>query len=96
MKRSTKYVFLDVHATTTSGSVREDSGRVIARTVVPTEAAALLEFFGSMRGAIHVAFEEGTQAQWLRDLLSPRVARVVVCNRRGTPRQGNKGDQVGE
>jgi hypothetical protein len=49
---------------------------------------------GRGTGAVHVAFEEGTQAQWLRDLLSPRVSRVVVCNRRGTPRQGNKGDQV--
>jgi hypothetical protein len=28
-----------------------------------------------MRGAIHVAFEEGTQAQWLHELLAPREAR---------------------
>ncbi|HEX6370532.1 MAG TPA: hypothetical protein VF006_16535, partial [Longimicrobium sp.] len=55
---------------------------------------ALLEFFAGMRGAVHVAFEEGTQAQWLHDLLFKRVARVVVCDRRGTPKHGNKGDQV--
>jgi hypothetical protein len=48
--------------------VREESGRVLARAVVPTEEAALLEFFGTMRGSVHVAFEEGTQAQWLHDL----------------------------
>jgi transposase len=94
MKRTTKYVALDVHQATTVASVREESGRVIARTILPTEAAALLEFVGGMRGAIHVAFEEGTQAQWLHELLAPRVDRVVVCDRRGEPRQGNKGDVV--
>lgn len=43
--------------------VREAGGRVIARTILPTESSALVEFFRGMRGAIHVAFEEGTQAQ---------------------------------
>jgi transposase len=47
-----------------------------------------------MRGRIQVAFEEGTQAQWLHDLLEPLVDRVVVCDRRGKSREGNKGDQV--
>jgi transposase len=94
MKQTTKYVALDVHQATSVASVREESGRVIARTILPTESTALVEFFGGMRGAIHVAFEEGTQAQWLHDLLVPVVDRVVVCDRRGTPKQGNKGDQA--
>lgn len=94
MQRTTKYVALDVHQATTVASVRREDGRVIARTIVPTEQAALVEFFRGIRGAIHVAFEEGTQAQWLYDLLTPRVDRVVVCNRRGERTQGNKGDQV--
>jgi hypothetical protein len=93
MKRTTKYVALDVHQATTVASVREECGRVIARAL-PTEAGALLEFVRGMRGAIHVAFEEGTQAQWLHELLAPRVDRVVVCDRRGEVRQGNKGDVV--
>ena len=67
MKRSNKYVGLDVHQATTVSTVREESGRVVARSVVPTEAAALVEYVRGMRGAVHVAFEEGTQAQWLRD-----------------------------
>jgi hypothetical protein len=61
-----------------SGNGAESSGKIIARSILPTEDAALLEFFAGMRGAVHVAFEEGTQAQWLHDLLTPRVARVVV------------------
>lgn len=94
MKCTTKYVGLDVHQATTVASVREESGRVIARTILPTEEPALLELFRGMRGSIHVAFEEGTQAQWLHDLLSPQVDRVVVCDQRGQRRQGNHGDQI--
>jgi transposase len=94
MKRTTKYVALDVHQATTVASVREESGRVIARSVLPTERGALTEFVRGMRGARHVTFEEGTQAQWLYDLVAPLVDRVVVCDRRGAARQGNKGDQV--
>jgi hypothetical protein len=92
MKQTTKYVGLDVHQATTVAVVGDDAGRVIARSVVPTEATALLELVHGMRGAVHVALEEGTQAQWLYDLLVGRVAQVVVCDRRGEPRSGNKGD----
>src|SRR6266545_1139065 len=94
MKRTTKYVALDVHQATTVASVREDSGRVIARSVLPTDGGAIMEFVRGMRGAVHVTFEEGTQAQWLHDLLAPLADRVVVCDRRGALRHGNKGDHV--
>jgi hypothetical protein len=93
MKRTTKYVALDVHQATTVASVREQSGRVIARSILPTESSALVEFFVGMRGSIHVVFEEGTQSQWLHDLLTPAVDRVIVCDRRGEHR-GTKADQV--
>lgn len=93
MKRTTKYVGLDVHEATTVASVRDEGGRVIARAIVPTEAEALVEWFRGMRGSVHVAFEEGAQAQWLYDLLKPIVARVVVCDRRGESKAGNKGDE---
>lgn len=92
MKRTRKYVGLDVHQLTTVVVVREEKGRVIARVILPTEATALTEFFRAMRGSVHVAFEEGTQAQWLHDLLVPLLERVVVCNRRDGHRQGNKSD----
>ena len=90
MRRTTKYVGLDVHQASTVASVREASGRVIARSVLPTEAGALTEFVRGMRGAVHLTFEEGTQAQWLHDLFTPLVDRVIVCDRRGAARQGNK------
>ena len=94
MKRNTKYVGLDVHQAMTVATVRGQGGRVIARSVIETGDASITEFFSAMRGSVHVVFEEGTQAQWLYDLLSPRVDRVIVCDRRGEKRSGNKGDQV--
>jgi transposase len=93
MKRTTKYVGLDVHQATTVAVVREEGGRVIARSILPTDAAPIVEFFRGMRGTILVAFEEGTQAQWLYDLLVPVVSQVLVCDRRGESQRGNKGDQ---
>jgi transposase len=92
MKRNAKFTGLDVHAATIVGTVEGQNGRVLVRTVLPTEREAVLEFFGGMRGPVHVAFEEGTQAQWLYELLEPVVAEVVVCNRRGQARTGNHAD----
>lgn len=92
MKRTSKYVGLDVHQHTTVVCVRDESGRVIGRIVLTTEEAALVKFFRGLRGPVHVALEEGTQAQWLHDVLSPVVPRVVVCDRRGQATRGNKGD----
>jgi hypothetical protein len=54
MKQTTKYVGLDVHQATTVAAVGDDTRRVITRSVVPTEAPALLELVGGMRGAVHV------------------------------------------
>ena len=94
MKRTTKYVGLDVHQATTAASVRDDSGRMIAESILETHGPSLVEYLRGMRGALHVAFEEGTQSQWLYDLLVPIADRVVVCDGRRARREGNKGDRV--
>ncbi len=92
MKRSPKYVGLDVHQATTVIAVLDSNGRVISRRVLPTPAPALVEVCRTMRGEVHVALEEGTQAQWLHDLLAPVVTEVVVCDRRGRNQHGSKAD----
>ena len=94
MKRNNKYVGLDVHQAMTAVTVRTEGGRVIARSVIETSEHSITEFFDALAGTVHVAFEEGTQAQWLYDLLSPRVGRVIVCDLRGEKRSGNKGDRI--
>jgi hypothetical protein len=78
----------------TVASVREGGGRLVARSIIPTEEQALVDFFQGMRGSVHVTFEEGTQAQWLHDLLVNRVDRVLVCDRRGEKRHERKDDQA--
>jgi hypothetical protein len=51
MRRTTKYVALDVHQATTVASVREASGRVIARSVLPTETSLVAYQEGVARAA---------------------------------------------
>ena len=50
------------------------------RATVPTEASAILALMRGLGGRVHVAFEEGTQAQWMHDLLQPHAERVIVCH----------------
>jgi transposase len=61
-----------------------------------TRAAAILDFIGGVRGTLHVTFEEGTHSAWLYDLLSRRVAKLVVCNPRKNAllKSGNKSDAI--
>lgn len=92
--QATQYLALDVHQATCVASMRDEHGRVVMRATVATEARALLGLVRGLRGRVEVAFEEGTQAQWLHDLLVPHVARVVVCNIRGRGQKANKNDQL--
>jgi hypothetical protein len=89
-----QYLALDVHQATTVVSVRDERGRVVMRATVPTEAQALLGVVRALNGCVEVAFEEGTQAQWLHDLLVPHVSQVTVCNVRGRGEKANKNDQL--
>src|SRR5437763_16598133 len=66
----------------------------VMRATVPTEARALLDLIRGLSGRVEVAFEEGTQAQWLHDLLVRHAARVVVCNVRGRGEKANKNDKL--
>ncbi len=50
MKRTTKYVAFDVHRATTVASVRDHSGRVLARSALETHGPSIVEFLCGMRG----------------------------------------------
>jgi transposase len=93
-QQAIQYLALDVHQATTVGSVRDENGSVVMRATVPTEARAILQMVKSAGPRVHVAFEEGTQAQWLHDLLVPHAEKVVVCNIRGQNESGNKNDRI--
>ena len=84
-----KYVGMDVHLATVVVAVLDTRGKCVCQSVVETKGGTILDFIGGLSGAVHVIFEEGTQATWLYDLLQPRVAEVVVCNaRRHQPKAG--------
>lgn len=89
-----QYLAFDVHQATCELSLRDTPGSVVMRGTVPTEPAAILRVVKGAGPRVHVAFEEGTQAQWLHDLIVPHVERVVVCNLRGECKSGNKNDRI--
>jgi transposase len=93
-QQAIQYLALDVHKATVVASLRDGSGRVLMRATVATEAKAILTLVKSAGPRVHVAFEEGTQAQWLHDLLIDHAERVVVCNVRGDSETENKSDRI--
>lgn len=89
-----QYLALDVHQATVVASLRDESGKVVMRATVATEAKDILKFVKGLGPRVQVAFEEGTQAQWLHDLLIDHAERVVVCNVRGRSELTNKSDSI--
>src|SRR5215469_14930796 len=93
---SRKYIGLDVHQATISVAVKDASGKLVMESVIETQAATILEFIRGIRGSLWVAFEEGTTAAWLYNVLNPQVAKVIVCDPRKNAllKTGNKNDRV--
>jgi transposase len=88
------YLGLDVHLSTTVGCVRDAEGSVLMRATVPTSEKAIVQLVGGAGRRVHVALEEGTQAQWLHDVLIEHAERVVVFNARGRGAKENKDDRI--
>lgn len=93
-QQAIQYVALDVHQATLVVNVRDEQGSIVMRATVPTEAKAIVGLVRGLGSRVHVAFEEGTQAQWLHDVLKPHAERVLVCNTRGRGEGGNKSDRI--
>src|SRR5437667_8691274 len=88
------YLGLDVHQATVVATSRNESGAIVLKATVPTEAKAIVGLVRGQGPRVHIAFEEGTQAQWLHDLLQPHAEHVVVCNVRGRSETSNKSDRI--
>ncbi len=80
----------DAHQATIVAALRDQGGAIIMRATVPNEGKAILMQVRSAGARVHVAFEEGTQAQWLHDLITPHAERVVVRNTRGREGHGTE------
>lgn len=92
----TYYVAMDVHQASIVIVVLNGAGKVVERIVIQTNATRVRSYLQGLKGKVYVTFEEGTQAQWLYDLVQPLVTKVIVCD----PRQnrllasGNKSDRI--
>ena len=91
-----KYIGMDVHQATISVAVRDSAGNLVMEALLETKAETILQFIGGLRGSLYVAFEEGTWAAWLHDLLQPHVARVLASDPRKNAllKAGNKSDRI--
>jgi hypothetical protein len=90
------YIGLDVHRETISIAVLNGRGKLVMESIIETEAATILQFVQSLRGQLHLTFEEGTWAAWLYDLLKLHVHKLVVCDprRNALLKEGSKSDKV--
>lgn len=79
---SNKYIGMDVHLATIVIVVLNEAGKCVMQTIIETKAWTIVQFLRGLEGSLYVTFEEGTYAAWLYDLLTPHVARVVVCDPR--------------
>jgi transposase len=91
-----KYIGIDVHSSSLVVNARDAFGKVIFQGTVPTNAEAILQCIGGLRGRLRVTFEEGTHAQWLYDVLRRRAQDVLVCDPRENRliQDGSKGDRI--
>jgi transposase len=92
----TYYVGMDVHRASIMIVVLNGAGKVVMRSVIETGAERVRSFLEQLRGKVSVTFEEGTQANWLHDVIRPLVTEVVVCDPRHNKllQSGNKSDRV--
>jgi transposase len=92
----TYYVGMDVHRASIVIVVLNGAGKVVMESVIETGAERVRGFLKQLRGQVYVTFEEGTQANWLHDVVRPLVTDVMVCDPRHNKllQSGNKNDRV--
>lgn len=89
-----QYLAFDVHQATVVASLRDESGKGALAGDHGHRGEVILAFVKNAGRRVHVAFEEGAQAQGLHDLLIDHAERVVVCNVRGRSETTNKSDRI--
>jgi transposase len=68
----------------------------VMQSVIETGAERVRGYLKQLRGKVYVTFEEGTQANWLHEVVRALVTEVVVCDPRHNKllQSGNKNDRV--
>jgi len=74
------YVGMDLGSKECAAVTRNSKGKIIDSEVFKTSEHNLIVFFESLGGEVHVMFEEGELASWVRGTIKPHVASVTVCD----------------
>jgi transposase len=85
-----RYLGIDPHRDSCTLALVSAQGKKAKQMVVATEGSALVEAVRDLRGPLHVCVEEGEWSEWISEILSPWVARLVVCQPQA--RRGPKSD----
>jgi len=93
-QQAIQYVALDVHQATLVVNVPHEQGTTVMRATVATEAKAIVGLVRGLGARVHIAVEEGTQAQSLHDVLTKhaeRGGRLQYARTRGDQQQERPG-----
>jgi transposase len=87
-----RFIGLDAHTQSCTFGVIDARGKQLRTDVVETNGEALVEYVRLIAGQRHLCLEEGTQSQWLSEILSPHVHELVVIW--AEKKRGNKNDTL--
>ena len=86
----TRYIGLDAHSSSCTFGVISERGKRVKHQTVETNGNVLIEFVKTVPKPRYLCAEEGTQSQWLYDLLLRHVEQMLVVQPKKT--KGNKDD----
>ncbi|MGE5445314.1 MAG: hypothetical protein ACM3SR_12060 [Ignavibacteriales bacterium] len=75
-----KYIGLYVHQSSIVTAVHNHQGKCVMESIIETKSQTIRDFIKSIRGTVHIVFEEGTQAAWLYDLIHRLVVEAEIRN----------------
>jgi hypothetical protein len=87
-----RYIGLDAHSSSCTVGVIGPSGKRLQTQVLETNARVLIDFIRTIPVTRHLCLEEGTQSNWLYEVLSPHVQEMVVMGVRKN--RGPKSDKI--
>jgi len=86
-----RFIGLDGHSSSCTFAVLSEKGKTLRTDVVETNGQSLVEYLRLIPGRLHLCLEEGTQSQWLFELLAPHTHEIAVVS--GEKNQGDKSDE---
>ena len=87
-----RYIGIDVHRDSSTIIVLSATGKRVRRDLVETNGPVMIRYLQQLAGRLHVIIEESTWSEWLYEILSPHVAKLVVYQAVWTP--GSKSDAI--